>query len=108
MTLWPISMLSRIFDSDSAAVPPIQAGGRKPEEQQAAARDLQAALDADELVDVVDVALAEVRDDARADGVELLAEGFELLGVRSGAVLDMAGSLRLVCLEVERDVADRH
>ncbi len=84
MTLWPISMLSRIFDSDSAAVPPIQAGGRKPSEQQAAAGDLQAALDADESVDVVDVALTEVCDDARADRVELAAEGLELLGCEIG------------------------
>jgi hypothetical protein len=30
MTLWPISMLSRIFDTESAATPAIHAGGRKP------------------------------------------------------------------------------
>src|SRR4051795_9973612 len=30
MTLWPISMLSRIFDSASAVVPASQAGGRMP------------------------------------------------------------------------------
>ena len=30
ITLWPISMLSRIFDSARAAVPPSQAGGSQP------------------------------------------------------------------------------
>ena len=80
ITLWPISMLSRIFDSESAAVPAIQAGGRKPANMQAAAADLQAALGADHVADVVGVALAEVGEDALADGVELLAEGLDLLG----------------------------
>ncbi len=60
-------------------------GGRQEaEEQQAAAGDLEAALGADDPVDVVGVALAEVGDDARADGVELLAEGLELLGGEVG------------------------
>ncbi len=30
MTLWPISMLSRIFDAASSAVPASQAGGKMP------------------------------------------------------------------------------
>ena len=79
MTLWPISMLSRIFDSDSAAVPADPGGRQEAEEQQAAPGDLEAALGADDPGDVVGVALAEVGDDAPADRVELLAEGLELL-----------------------------
>jgi hypothetical protein len=54
-------------------------GRQEAGEQEAAARDLKAALDADETVDVVDVALAEVRDDAGAYCVEFLAKGLELL-----------------------------
>ena len=41
MTLWPISMLSRIFETDSKAVPGSQA---REEHQQGAAGDLHAAL----------------------------------------------------------------
>ena len=80
MTLWPISMLSRIFDSERAAVPASQAGGRNPTTEQAAAGDLEAALDLDHAADVVDVALAAVVDHALADRVELGPEGVELLG----------------------------
>ena len=74
MTLWPISMLSRIFDSESAAVPASQAGGRKPTKSSAAATDLEAALNLDHAADVVGVALAAVVDDALADRVELGSE----------------------------------
>ena len=67
MTLWPISMLSRIFDSERAATPPIQAGGRKPTNMQAAAgggsRPRWALTT---LRSVVDVALAEVGEHAAA------------------------------------------
>ena len=60
-------------------------GGRQEaEEEQATAGDLQAALGADDLVDVVGVALAEVRDDAGTHGIELPAEGLELLGCEIG------------------------
>ncbi len=83
-------MLSRIFDTERAAVPAEPGGRKEAEHQQAAAGDLEAALGADDLADVVGVALAEVGDRARADGVELLAEGLELLvgqgGVRAGHV----------------------
>ena len=84
-------------------------GRQEAGEQQAAAGDLEAALDADEAVDVVDVALTEVCDDAGADRVELLAEGLELLGCEIGC---WGGHglllLGVGVLEVERDVADRH
>ena len=86
MTLWPISMLSRIFDSDSAAVPAEPGRRQEADEQQAAAGDLEAALGADHLADVVDVALAEVGDDARSRIASSSgAEGVELLGRESRA-----------------------
>ncbi len=80
MTLWPISMLSRIFESESAAVPASHAGGRKSELQQAAAGDLERSLGEDHPVDVVEIALTEVRDDRRADRVHLVTECLELIG----------------------------
>src|ERR1700684_1176783 len=66
---------------DGAADP---RGRQEAEEQQPAACALQSALGADDLVDVVGVALAEVRDDAGADRVELLPERLELLRREAG------------------------
>ena len=72
-------------------------GRQKAGEQQAAAGDLKAALDTDETVDVVDVALTEVRDDAGADRIELSAKGIELLGCEIG-VSRVLGWTRLLLL----------
>ena len=101
-------MLSRIFDSDSAAVPSEPRGRQEAREQQAAAGDLEPALGADETVDVVDVALTELCDDACADRVELAAEGLELLRGEGGRGLGMTRAPLWGGLEVERDVADGH
>ena len=60
----PISMLSRIFDADSAATPAIHAGGRKPRYSRPRPPILEAKLHADDVVQVVAVLLAEVCDDA--------------------------------------------
>ena len=89
MTLWPISMLSRIFDSDRARHPGEPGGREEPSEHQPAAGDLEPALGPDHLADVARIALAEVGDDPLADRVELLAEGLDLLGgqVREAVVV---------------------
>ncbi len=86
MTLWPISMLSRIFDSARAVVPASQAGRQDPGEQEASTGDLQAALGLDHALDVLDVALSELGDDARAQRVELGPELLELLGGQGGTI----------------------
>ena len=61
--------------------------GQEAEHQEAATGHLEPALGADDLVDVVGVALAEVGDDARPDRVELLSEGFEFLGTEGHCYL---------------------
>src|ERR1035441_1747711 len=125
MTLWPISMLSRIFERERAAVPPVHAGGRKPANRgprpatsrprwarmrrvvEAAPR-FGAAVDGDETVDVVDVALAEVRDDAGAYCDELLAKRVKLLGREDWWCAGHGLLLDGWFLEVERYIADRY
>ena len=82
MTLWPISMLSRIFDSDERGDAGQPERRQDAEEQRRAAADLEAALRLDDLVDVVAVVLAEVGDDALPDRVELAAEFVDLVSVR--------------------------
>ena len=86
MTLWPISMLSRIFESPSTRCRPARPAAESGEQQRAAG-DLQAALGLDDAADVVGVALAEVGDHAVADGVELAAELVDLLGGQWDRVL---------------------
>jgi hypothetical protein len=54
------------------------------DEHEAAAGGGQAPLGLDHLLDVLDVALAEVLEHAGADGVELGAEGLELLVAETG------------------------
>jgi len=100
MTLWPISMLSRIFESESAAVPRATRADES-ELQQAAAGELERSLGEDHPVDVVEIALTEVRDDRRADRVHLVTECLELIGVGLTAVQAWPLLLVVDVLDVE-------
>ena len=73
-------MFSRILESERAACPAIQAGGKTPAQSRARPATSSPRWAADHAADVVGVALAAVGDDALADRVELGAEAVELLG----------------------------
>ena len=77
-------MLSRIFESAERGRPGEPGGRQEAGHQQRAAADLEPALGADHVADVVGVALAEVGEGALADRVELGAERFDLLGGELG------------------------
>ncbi len=85
-TLWPISMFSMIFATDSPAVPTIHAGGNKREQQHGPAAQLELALAVDDLADVGGVALAAAGDDLGADRVELTAEVLDVVRQQRWAV----------------------
>ncbi len=80
ITLWPISMFSRIFASDSAAVPASHSGLLARAEQQRARGEHELAVQPDRRADVARVALAEVGVHLVVDRVELAAQLLELLG----------------------------
>src|SRR5689334_21668549 len=70
MTLWPISMLSRIFDNASAATPPSQAGGNHPANNSTRPLASEKRCTAMTFVDVVSVGRAEVGGQPAAQGVQ--------------------------------------
>ena len=80
ITLWPTSMLSRILATPSMVVPASQAGGNKLASRSSAAARVHVAGELHHLADVGRVLFAELRARALLEGVELRAEGFDLLG----------------------------
>src|SRR5674476_121574 len=83
MTLWPISMFSRILAVESMAAPATQNGGKTP----ANSTSLQATLHRDDTVDVIGIGFPPVGDDFIAEFIHEIAECLEFISIQTRRVL---------------------